>query len=100
MFRPKPPGKASITAAALDFAGTLWLLLVSLVGSDSVLKESNYAAAPDLQMYPATAAAVVPVVNIDALDAIGEQVIVDRTTLAAVSVDFDSQILSFVAKSI
>jgi hypothetical protein len=46
-------GKDSIKMAAVDFAG-----------SDSLLKASDYAAAPDLQMYPATAAAVVPVVHL------------------------------------
>ncbi|KAJ1457458.1 hypothetical protein M885DRAFT_126447, partial [Pelagophyceae sp. CCMP2097] len=63
-------GKDSIVKAAVDFAG-----------SDSLLKDSDYTTAPDLQMYPATAAAVVPVVHLPSLDAAGASLVVDRVTL-------------------
>jgi ABC-type phosphate transport system substrate-binding protein len=46
-------GKESIVGALVDLAGT-----------DSLLKDADYAAAPDLQMYPASASAVAPVFNL------------------------------------
>jgi len=63
-------GKDSIIQAVVDFAG-----------SESTLKNADYAIAPDLQMYPATAAAVVPVVHLPNLDAAGARLVVDRETL-------------------
>ena len=63
-------GKDSITHGTVDFAG-----------SDSLLKDSQYDAAPDLQMYPAVAAAVVPVYNLPALDAAGKTLVLDRSVL-------------------
>jgi hypothetical protein len=41
---------------------------VDFVGSDSLLKSSEYAEFPSLQMYPAVAGAVVPIFNIEGVD--------------------------------
>ncbi|KAJ1458779.1 hypothetical protein M885DRAFT_419702, partial [Pelagophyceae sp. CCMP2097] len=63
-------GKDSVINAAVDFAG-----------SDSLLDDADYEAMPDLQMYPATAAAVVPVINLRSLVNANAKLIVDRSTL-------------------
>ena len=41
---------------------------IDFAGSDSLLKDAEYAAYPDLQMYPAVAGAVVPIYNILGVD--------------------------------
>jgi len=41
---------------------------VDFAGSDSLLKTSDYASYPDLQMYPAVAGAVVPIFNVPGVD--------------------------------
>lgn len=43
---------------------TIRPIFVDWAGSDSLLKDAEYAAYPDLQMYPAVAGAVVPIYNL------------------------------------
>ena len=43
--------------------------IVDFAGSDSLLKDAEYDAYPDLQMYPTVAAAVVPIYNLPTLTA-------------------------------
>ncbi len=64
-------GKKGILERTLDFAG-----------SDSILKEEEYAQGGDLQMYPMLAGAVVLIYNIEDLDpAQNSTLILDRQTL-------------------
>jgi phosphate transport system substrate-binding protein len=51
-------------ASTCDASDTMEPHVVDFAGSDSVLAESEYAAFPDLQMYPTVAGAVVPVYNL------------------------------------
>ena len=60
-------GKNSIIANTVSFAG-----------SDSLLRDADYVNVPDLQMYPAVAAAVVPLYNVPGLSA---ALVLDRATL-------------------
>uniref|UniRef100_A0A7S3GGX5 Uncharacterized protein n=1 Tax=Palpitomonas bilix TaxID=652834 RepID=A0A7S3GGX5_9EUKA len=57
---------------------------VDFAGSDSLLKDSEYDAYPDLQMFPTLAGAVVPIYNIPeiAQSGISEPLVLDRTVLA------------------
>lgn len=63
-------GKKGIIDGTLDFAG-----------SDSLLKDEEYASGKDLQMYPMLAGAVVPIYNIEGITS---TVTLDRPTLAAI----------------
>jgi phosphate transport system substrate-binding protein len=67
-------GKKGIVDGTIDFAG-----------SDSLLKDEEYAAGKDLQMYPVVASAVVPIYNIKvsaaALGAPSAKLVLDRQTL-------------------
>jgi phosphate transport system substrate-binding protein len=67
-------GKKGIVDRTIDFAG-----------SDSVLKDEEYASGKDLQMYPMLAGAVVPIFNLDGYDASKDPALVlDRATLAGI----------------
>jgi phosphate transport system substrate-binding protein len=71
-------GKKGIVDGTIDFAG-----------SDSFLKDEEYAAGKDLQMYPILAGAVVPIYNIKWNLATGAAapttaLILDRATLVAI----------------
>src|SRR5512139_1008725 len=61
-------GKKGIVENTLDFAG-----------SDSLLKDEEYTAGKDLQMYPMLAGAVVPIYNIEGITT---SIVLDRVTLA------------------
>jgi phosphate transport system substrate-binding protein len=61
-------GKKAIVDGTVDFAG-----------SDSLLKDEEYTAGKDLQMYPALAGAVVPIYNIEGVTV---TITLDRETLA------------------
>jgi phosphate transport system substrate-binding protein len=63
-------GKKAIVDNTVDFAG-----------SDSVLKDEEYQAGKDLQMYPVLAGAVVPIYNIEGIT---ETLTLDRATLAGI----------------
>ncbi|KAJ1456455.1 hypothetical protein M885DRAFT_564100 [Pelagophyceae sp. CCMP2097] len=63
-------GKDSVLLGLVDFAG-----------SDSALSASQYAEHPDAQMYVATASAVVPAYNLEALAKVGASLVLDRETL-------------------
>ena len=63
-------GKKAIVDNTVDFAG-----------SDSVLKDEEYQAGKDLQMYPVLAGAVVPIYNIEGIT---ETMTLDRSTLAGI----------------
>lgn len=60
-------GKKGIIDNTIDFAG-----------SDSMLKDEEYAAGKDLQMYPILAGAVVPIYNIEGITT---SIVLDRETL-------------------
>lgn len=65
-------GKKGIVDRTIDFAG-----------SDSVLKDEEYAKGVDLQMYPMLAGAVVPIFNLEGYDATKDaKLVLDRATLA------------------
>jgi phosphate transport system substrate-binding protein len=66
-------GKKAIIDGTVDFAG-----------SDSLLKDEEYAAGKDLQMYPVLAGAVVPVYNITGLTADDPALILDGKTLVGI----------------
>lgn len=66
-------GKKAIIDGTVDFAG-----------SDSLLKDEEYAAGKDLQMYPIVAGAVVPIYNIKGLSASDPALILDGKTLAGI----------------
>ena len=59
---------------------------MDFAGSDSLLKSKQYENAPDLQMYPAVAAAVVPVYNIPELVAekVTAPLVLSREVLAKI----------------
>ncbi len=63
-------GKKGIVDNTIDFAG-----------SDSLLKDEEYAAGKDLQMYPMLAGAVVPIYNIAGITT---TITLDRPTLAGI----------------
>jgi phosphate transport system substrate-binding protein len=63
-------GKKAIIDNTVDFAG-----------SDSVLKDDEYTAGKDLQMYPMLAGAVVPIYNIEGIT---QTITLDRATLAGI----------------
>jgi len=63
-------GKKAIIDNTVDFAG-----------SDSVLKDDEYTAGKDLQMYPMVAGAVVPIYNIEGIT---QTITLDRPTLAGI----------------
>jgi phosphate transport system substrate-binding protein len=63
-------GKKGIVDNTIDFAG-----------SDSLLKDEEYVAGVDLQMYPALAGAVVPIYNIEGIT---QTVTFDRNTLVGI----------------
>ncbi len=65
-------GKKGIVDRTIDFAG-----------SDSLLKDEEYTAGGDLQMYPMLAGAVVPIFNLEGYDPAKDPALVlDRQTLA------------------
>jgi phosphate transport system substrate-binding protein len=65
-------GKKAIVDRTVDFAG-----------SDSLLKEEEYTAGGDLQMYPMIAGAVVPIFNLEGYDTAADaKLVLDRETLA------------------
>jgi len=65
-------GKKGIVDRTIDFAG-----------SDSTLKDEEYTAGGDLQMYPMIAGAVVPIFNLEGYDpAADKPLVLDRETLA------------------
>ncbi|HMN62429.1 MAG TPA: phosphate ABC transporter substrate-binding protein PstS, partial [Anaerolinea sp.] len=65
-------GKKGIVDRTIDFAG-----------SDSTLKDDEYTAGGDLQMYPMIAGAVVPIFNLEGYDAAADKpLVLDRETLA------------------
>ena len=57
--------------------------VIDFAGSDSLLKESEYAAFPDLQMYPAVAGAVVPIFNVPNFPT-DRPLVLTRTVLARI----------------
>lgn len=61
-------GKKGIIDNTIDFAG-----------SDSLLKDEEYAAGKDLQMYPILAGAVVPIYNVEGITT---SIVLDREALA------------------
>lgn len=61
-------GKDSIKANTVSFAG-----------SDSLLKPEDYSSVPDLQMFPAVAASVVPIYNLPTLGS--NSLVLNRATL-------------------
>jgi phosphate transport system substrate-binding protein len=63
-------GKKGIVDGTIDFAG-----------SDSLLKDEEYTAGGDLQMYPMIAGAVVPIYNIEGVTT---TLVLDRPTLAGI----------------
>jgi ABC-type phosphate transport system substrate-binding protein len=58
--------------------------LLDFVGSDSLLKSSDYAAFPDLQMFPALAGGCVPIYNIPELKNVIKPLILSRNTIAQI----------------
>ena len=67
-------GKKGIVDRTIDFAG-----------SDSVLKDDEYAKGVDLQMYPMLAGAVVPIFNLEGYDPSKDAALVlDRATLSSI----------------
>jgi phosphate transport system substrate-binding protein len=66
-------GKKAIVDNTVDYAG-----------SDSLLKQEEYDAGVDLQMYPMLAGAVVPIYNIEEVTADDPVLIVDGTILAGI----------------
>jgi len=66
-------GKKAIVDRTVDFAG-----------SDSLLKDEEYQAGGDLQMYPMLAGAVVPIYNLEGLTAEDPLLVLDRETLAGI----------------
>ena len=56
--------------------------LVHFAASDSVLGSADYAAFPDLQMFPAVAGAVVPIYNIPEL--LGNTLVLSRSTISGI----------------
>ena len=66
-------GKKAIVDRTVDFAG-----------SDSLLKQEEYDAGGDLQMYPMLAGAVVPIYNIEGLAPEDPVLVLDRDTLAGI----------------
>ena len=71
-------GKKAIVDRTVDFAG-----------SDSLLKDEEYTAGGDLQMYPMIAGAVVPIYNIDGLTSDDPALILSREVLVGI---FDGSI--------
>src|SRR6185436_3996125 len=63
-------GKKAIVDNTVDFAG-----------SDSLLKDEEYTAGKDLQMYPVLAGAIVPIYNIEGVTT---TITLDRPTLAGI----------------
>uniref|UniRef100_A0A7S3Y1L5 G-protein coupled receptors family 3 profile domain-containing protein n=1 Tax=Heterosigma akashiwo TaxID=2829 RepID=A0A7S3Y1L5_HETAK len=59
-------------------------ILVDFAGSDSLLKEANYAEYPDLQMYPTVAGAVVPIYNLDHVLDYDEELVLTMKILAEI----------------
>ena len=56
---------------------------IGFAGSDSTLKDDEYTAGGDLQMYPMIAGAVVPIFNLEGYDAAADKpLVLDRETLA------------------
>jgi phosphate transport system substrate-binding protein len=66
-------GKKAIVDRTVDFAG-----------SDSLLKQEEYDAGVDLQMYPMLAGAVVPIYNVEGLIEEDPTLVLDRETLASI----------------
>jgi phosphate transport system substrate-binding protein len=66
-------GKKAIVDRTVDFAG-----------SDSLLKDEEYQAGGDLQMYPMLAGAVVPIYNIDGVTADDPVLILSREVLVGI----------------
>ncbi len=58
--------------------------LLDFAGSDSILKASDYAAFPDLQLFPALAGAAVPVYNIHELTTQSKPLILSRATITQI----------------
>jgi phosphate transport system substrate-binding protein len=63
-------GKKAIVDNTVDFAG-----------SDSLLKDEEYQAGQDLQMYPTLAGAVVPIYNVEGITT---TIVLDRPTLVGI----------------
>jgi len=57
-------------------------IYVDFAGSDSLLKDAEFNAYPDIQMYPAVAGAVVPIYNLPELDQIGHTLVLSKSVLA------------------
>ncbi len=66
-------GKKGIIDNTIDFAG-----------SDSVLKDEEYASGKDLQMLPMLAGAVVPIYNIEGVTSEDKALVLDRATLVGI----------------
>ena len=66
-------GKKAIIDNTVDFAG-----------SDSLLKDEEYAAGKDLQMYPALAGAVVPIYNIEGITSEDAALILNGNALVGI----------------
>jgi phosphate transport system substrate-binding protein len=66
-------GKKAIIDNTVDYAG-----------SDSLLKDEEYTAGKDLQMYPMLAGAVVPIYNLEGLAAGDPALILDGATVAGI----------------
>ena len=67
MIRPRPaPCVRTEHCKATDYKAPP---IVDFAGSDSLLKDAEYDAYPDLQMYPTVAGAVVPIYNLPTRDA-------------------------------
>lgn len=66
-------GKKGIIDNTIDFAG-----------SDSVLKDEEYASGKDLQMFPMLAGAVVAIYNIDGIKPEDKPLVLDRATLVGI----------------
>ncbi|MEJ2011163.1 MAG: phosphate ABC transporter substrate-binding protein PstS [Anaerolineales bacterium] len=66
-------GKKAIVDRTVDFAG-----------SDSLLKDDEYSAGGDLQMYPMIAGAVVPIYNVEGLTSDDPTLILSREVLVGI----------------
>ena len=62
-------------ATTCDASDTVEPHVVDFAGSDSLLEDSEYAAFPDLQMYPTVAGAAVPVFNLPIVGSSGQLVL-------------------------
>jgi hypothetical protein len=60
--------------------------IVDFVGSDSLLKSSDYTYFPDIQMFPAVAGAAVPIYNIPELNDLNDSMVLSRETIVKIFV--------------